>query len=164
MTFPSPAVPAGPVDDLGRRGTAENGEPSLTVSAEQLHVSTEPAAAGSVRLEKYLITETRTLQVEVTCERVRLIFTGPDGTQNVVENPPATFHASPLAVDSSRWLFLHEEQPVVTKQWVPVERIRLDKYQIAGEQAVTEPVRAEHVELTTDPAVTSQERTPGHEH
>ena len=157
MTSPSPAVPASPVNDPGRRAAAVHGEPALTVSAERLHVGTEPAAAGSVRLEKYLVTETRTVEVQVTCERVRLIVTGPDGTQNVVEDPPATFHASPLAVASSRWLFRHEEQPVVSKQWVPVERIRLDTYSVAGEQAVTEPVRAERVELTTDPAVTNQE-------
>ena len=157
MTSPSPAVPAGPVGDPGRRGAAETGEPALTVSAERLHVGTERFAAGSVRLEKYLVTETRTLEVQVACERVRLIFTGPDGAQNVVEDPPATFHASPLAVDSSRWMFRHEQQPVVSKQWVPVERIRLDTYSVAGEQAVTEPVRAEHIELTTDPAVTNQE-------
>ena len=123
-------------------------------------MSTELAPVGSMRLEKYLVTETRTIEVDVTYERVRLVFTGSDGTQNVVTDPPATFHASPLAVDSSRWLFLHEERPVVTKQWVPVERIRLDKYWIAGEEAVTEQVRAEHVELNTDPTPERSDTQP----
>ena len=166
MTSPAPIRPErSAAADSGAEYPAPAGKTasadarSLTLSQERLHAGTELASAGSVRLEKYLVTETRTIEVQVTRERVRLVFTGPDGTQDVTEDPPATFHPSPLAVDTTRWLFLHEEQPVVSKQWVPVERIRLDKYWIAGEEEVTEDVRAEQVELTTDPTTEKGDTT-----
>ncbi len=166
MTSPAPIHPdqftAGDDDDHAAQfseTTPDGDARTLTLSEERLHAGTELVSAGSIRVEKYLVTETRTIEVQVTRERVRLVFTGPDGTQEVTEDPPATFHPSPLAVDNTRWLYLHEEQPVVSKQWVPVERIRLDKYWIAGEEEVTEDVRAEQVELTTDPTTEKGDTT-----
>lgn len=44
---------------------------------------------------------------------------------------------------------LHAEQPVVNKETVPVERVKLDTDTVTGEQEVTEQVRKEQIE--TDP-------------
>ncbi len=45
---------------------------------------------------------------------------------------------------------LHAERPVVTKEAVPVERVRLDTETVTEQQTVTEAVRKEQIELDTD--------------
>ena len=42
---------------------------------------------------------------------------------------------------------LHEEEPVVEKQAVPKERVRLDKEARTDERQVSETLRKEHVEV-----------------
>ena len=41
---------------------------------------------------------------------------------------------------------LHEEKPVVHKETVPVERVRLGKDSVTEQEQVTEQVRKEHIE------------------
>jgi uncharacterized protein (TIGR02271 family) len=41
---------------------------------------------------------------------------------------------------------LHEEKPVVAKEAVPVERVRLGKEQVTDEETITENVRQERIE------------------
>ena len=128
---------------------------SLIRSEERLQVGTERSTVGSVRLEKYLVTETRTVTVELAVERVRLVRTGPDGRETVEENPvptaPSTAGAEAALGESSRWLVLHEERVTVTTEHVPVERVRLDTYLLTDQRRLTEPVRAERIEMTTEP-------------
>ncbi len=47
-------------------------------------------------------------------------------------------------------VILHEECPVVEKETVPVERVRLDKETVTDEHTVTEEVRKENIELDDD--------------
>ncbi len=45
---------------------------------------------------------------------------------------------------------LTAERPVVTKQTVPVERVRLDTETVTEQRQVSEQVRKEQIELDTD--------------
>lgn len=51
---------------------------------------------------------------------------------------------------------LHAEHPVVDKQVVPVERVRLDTDTVTGRQQVSEQVRKEQIETDTSDVPTSQ--------
>ena len=82
-------------------GAVEPGEPGVLVrSEERLNVSTQRFTTGRARLEKYLITETRTITVEVTREEVRLVH---DDTSPTAPADPArpTDLGSPAADESS---------------------------------------------------------------
>jgi stress response protein YsnF len=47
-------------------------------------------------------------------------------------------------------IVLHEERPVVEKETVPVERVRLDKETVTDEVTVDEEVRKERIETDGD--------------
>jgi stress response protein YsnF len=48
--------------------------------------------------------------------------------------------------DEEHEVILHEERPVVDKETVPVERVRLDKDTVTEDVTVNEEVRKEHIE------------------
>jgi stress response protein YsnF len=47
---------------------------------------------------------------------------------------------------------LHEERPVVQKETVPVERVRLDTDTVTSEEQVSEDVRKEQIDFDQDQA------------
>ena len=53
---------------------------------------------------------------------------------------------------------LHEEEPVVEKQAVPKERVRLDKEARTDERQVSDTLRKEQVEVDDSRGVTGRER------
>jgi uncharacterized protein (TIGR02271 family) len=112
----------------------------MTRSEEQLRVGTEREAAGRARLRKYVTTENVTKTVPVQREEVRL------------EREPITDANRGAALDGpdiseeEHEVVLHEERPVVQKEAVPVERVRLDKDVVQEDVTVNEEVRKEHIE------------------
>ncbi|HEX8053711.1 MAG TPA: DUF2382 domain-containing protein, partial [Thermoleophilaceae bacterium] len=56
----------------------------------------------------------------------------------------------PEISDEEHEIVLHEEQPVVQKQTVPKERVRLDKDTVVDEQSVSEEVRKERIDVEGD--------------
>lgn len=52
--------------------------------------------------------------------------------------------------DEEHEVTLHEERPVVNKETVPVERVRLNKDTVTDEVTVDEQVRKEHIETDGD--------------
>ena len=126
------------------------GRDYLIRSEEQLQVRTDRVVSGYARLEKFVVTETRTITVEVSHEEFRL-----------VRNPPTDPGAAPLQLDatgqnnSADWLYLSREEVLVTKRVVPLERIRLEVFPVTDQRTITEPVRKERLDLgdlATDPA------------
>lgn len=111
----------------------------LVRSEEQLHVRTDQVLAGYARLEKFTVTESKTITVEVTHEEVRLVQRAGDTTDQA--GP-----ASPADGDSARWMVLSREEVVVTKRVVPVERVRLEVYPVVEQREVTEQVRKEQID------------------
>ena len=140
MTTPaSAAAPA--VPPLGEQGP---GGDYLIRSEEQLQVSTDRVLAGYARLEKFTVTETKTITVEVTHEEVRLVQRTTD-TPGTDQPAPAN-----TADDSARWMVLSREEVVVTKRVVPVERVRLEVYPVTEQRQVTEQVRKEQIDTAPD--------------
>ena len=93
----------------------------MTRSEERLQVGTQTREAGRARLRKYVVTENVTQTVPVSHEEVR-IEREPITDANVGD---AT--SGPAISEEEHEVVLHEERPVVAKEAVPVERVRLDK-------------------------------------
>jgi uncharacterized protein (TIGR02271 family) len=136
--------------DLDARGTVGHDtsgpttDDAMTRSEEQLRVGTTTEEAGRARLRKYVVTENVTKTVPVTREEVR------------VEREPITDAnvgdalAGPAISEEEHEVVLTEERPVVAKETVPVERVRLDKDVVTDTETVTESVRKEEIELEGD--------------
>ncbi|MCG2620843.1 YsnF/AvaK domain-containing protein [Arthrobacter sp. I2-34] len=113
---------------------------AMTRSVEQLHVGRETRETGRARLRKYVVTENVTQTVPVSHEEV------------VVEREPITGANRGAAVSGSELseeeheVILHEERPVVEKETVPVERVRLGTETVTDEETVSEQVRKEQIE------------------
>lgn len=109
----------------------------LTRSEEQLHVGTETVQTGRARLRKFVVTEQQTVTVPVTREEVR-----------VVREPIAPGETVDATIgEAAAEVVLTEERVVVSKETVPVEKIRLDTETITEQQEVTEAVRKEQIEF-----------------
>lgn len=130
------------------RGTAEPGgdtsgpttDQAMTRSEERLRVGTENVQAGRARLRKYVVTENVTTTVPVSHEEVR------------VEREPITDAnrdaalSGPAISEEEHEVTLHAERPVVAKEAVPVERVRLGTETLTEEQQVSEQVRKEQID------------------
>lgn len=109
-------------------------------SEERLLVGRERVPVRIARLQKVVVTEQRTITVEVRHEEARLVY----------EDLPAgglPEERSARLADALPELVLSEEQIRVTTVTVPVERVRAVIETVAGEQVVTGEVRVERVEL-----------------
>jgi uncharacterized protein (TIGR02271 family) len=112
----------------------------MTRSEERLDVGTERRETGRARLRKYVVTEEQQVTVPVTREEVR------------VEREPITDANRGDALDGpgiseeEHEVTLHEERPVVEKETVPVERVRLEKETVTDEEQVSGTVRKERIE------------------
>jgi uncharacterized protein (TIGR02271 family) len=117
---------------------------AMTRSEEQLHVGTEKVQAGRARLRKHIVTEQQQVAVPVSREEVR------------VEREPITdanvgqAMNGPDISEEEHEVVLTEERPVVAKETVPVERVRLAKEAVTEEQQVTADVRKERIETEGD--------------
>jgi stress response protein YsnF len=56
----------------------------------------------------------------------------------------------PAISEEEHEVVLHAERPVVAKETVPVERVRLDTETVTEQQTVTDTVRKEQIEADTD--------------
>ena len=130
--------------DTGNSGSApDRGE--FIRSEERLGVHTEPMLAGYARLEKFVVTETKTITVQVSHEEVRLVHAGPD--EHTVDHRP---HAGPDGeADPGRWLMLSREEVTVVKTVVPVERVRLETFPVTEQRTLTDHVRKEQIDTVT---------------
>jgi uncharacterized protein (TIGR02271 family) len=125
---------------VGHDTSGPSTDDAMTRSEERLSVGTEREATGRVRLRKYITTENVTKTVPVQREEVRL------------EREPITEHNRGAALDGpdlseeEHEVVLHEERPVVEKETVPVERVRLDRDTVIEDVTVNEEVRKERIE------------------
>jgi uncharacterized protein (TIGR02271 family) len=113
----------------------------MTRSEERVRVGTEGVETGRARLRKYVVTENVTQTVPVSHEEVR------------VEREPITDANVGAAVDGpeiseeEHEVTLHAERPVVAKETVPVERVRMGTDTVTEQQTVNESVRKEQIEV-----------------
>jgi stress response protein YsnF len=71
---------------------------------------------------------------------------------NVVIGSTAVTQTVPVSreEEEEHEVVLHAERPVVAKEAVPVERVRLDTETVTEQQTVTDTVRKEQIELDAD--------------
>jgi uncharacterized protein (TIGR02271 family) len=130
-------------DPAGARGRDTSGpttDGAMTRSEERLHVGAENVQAGRARLRKYVVTETVTTSVPVSHEEVRL------EREPITEANRDAALSGPAISEEEHEVTLHAERPVVAKETVPVERVRLGTETVTQEQQVTEQVRKEQID------------------
>jgi len=135
MARVEPVPPLLPADDATEASTGRN---YLIRSEERLNVTTARVPGGWARLEKFLVTETKTITVEVTHEEVRLVSEpagagGPAADRGAQKN-------------QARWMYVSREEVVVTKRVVPVERVRLEVYPVTEQRQIFDEVRKEQID------------------
>ncbi|SKB35708.1 conserved domain-containing protein [Arthrobacter sp. 49Tsu3.1M3] len=92
---------------------------------------------GRGRLRKYVTTETVTRTVPVQREEVRI------EREPITEEDRGEVSNRP---DSDDEVILHEERVIVTKETVPVERVRIVTETVADEVTIREKVHKEHLD------------------
>ena len=126
---------------VGRDTSGPTTDEAMTRSEERLNVGTRTEETGRARLRKYVVTENVTETVPVSREEVR------------VEREPITdanignAMDGPAISEEEHEVTLHAERPVVAKEAVPVERIRLDKTTVTDQETVSADVRKEEIEV-----------------
>ena len=129
------------VGTVGHDTSGPTTDNAMTRSEERMTVGTTSEEVGRARLRKYVVSENVTETVPVTREEVR------------VEREPITEanigHAmdGPAISEEEHEVVLHAEQPVVAKEAVPVERVRLDKETVTEQTQVSENLRKEEIEV-----------------
>ncbi|MFK0132370.1 DUF2382 domain-containing protein [Streptomyces rubiginosohelvolus] len=117
------------------RAAGAGGEHELVRSEERLRVGTAERVAGTARLKKVVVTENVTTTIPVTHEEVRVVR----------EPVRAGEVAAPGIGEAEATVTLHEERPVVGKEKVAVERVRLETAEVTEEEQVNDTVRKEQI-------------------
>ena len=125
---------------VGHDTSGPTTDDAMTRSEERLNIGTEKQATGRVRLRKYVTTENVTQTVPVRREEVRL------EREPITDANRGEAMSGPDLSDEEHEVTLHEERPVVEKETVPVERVRLDKETVTDEVTVNEDVRKERID------------------
>ncbi|WP_222194715.1 DUF2382 domain-containing protein [Modestobacter italicus] len=140
-------VAAGTTDtDVNRHGTKGHDtsgpttDDAMTLSEERVNVGTQQVEAGRARLRKYVVTENVTKTVPVSHEEVRV------QREPITDANVGNAMDGPAISEEEHEVTLHAERPVVEKEAVPVERVRLDTETVTEQQQVTEQVRKEQVD------------------
>ena len=146
LAYSEAASPTGlpTTDDAGYDVSGPTTDDAMTRSEERLHVGKEQMETGRVRLRKHIVTEQVQQTVPVTHEEVRL------EREPITESNIDKALDGPAISEEEHEVVLHAERPVVAKETVPVERVRLAKEKVTEEAEVAEDVR--HEEITTDEA------------
>lgn len=111
-------------------------EEEVIRSEEELRVGKETVATGKVRVEKTVVTEPETVTVPVSHEEV------------VVERHPIDPVVTGTEVHPEEHeMTLHEERPVIGKETVAKERVRVRKEVVEDTAVVTEDVKKENVHV-----------------
>ncbi|MFJ1646508.1 DUF2382 domain-containing protein [Streptomyces sp. NPDC088258] len=115
----------------------------LIRSEEQLHVTAEEREVGHARLRKVVVTENVTTTVPLSHEEVRVVH------EAIAPEDRAGMRDSRIG-EAQTEVTLHADQPVVSKESVPVERVRMETEKVTEQKDVSAEVRKEQIEYDTD--------------
>ena len=135
---------AGADRTVGHDTSGPTTDDAMTRSEERLNVGTQARETGRARLRKYVTTENVQQTVPVQREEVR-VEREPITDANIGD---AT--SGPAISEDEHEVVLHEERPVVEKETVPVERVRLDTETVTDDVTVSDEVRKEQIDTDTD--------------
>jgi uncharacterized protein (TIGR02271 family) len=128
-------------DTVGRDTSGPTTDDAMTRSEEELRVGTAERESGRVRLKKYVVEDEVTETVPVRREEVRL------EREPITDANVGAATDGPAISEEEHEVVLHEEEPVVEKQAVPKERVRLDKEAHTDERQVSDTLRKEEIEV-----------------
>jgi len=128
---------------------------AMTRSEEELHVGTERVQAGKARLRKWVETENVSVDVPIRTEKAVLV------TEPITDANRGDAFDGPAISEEEHEVILTTERPVVSKETVPVERVRLDTQVVENVETVSDQVRKEHIELEGDVDTTGTTGTTG---
>jgi uncharacterized protein (TIGR02271 family) len=117
---------------------------AMTLSEERVNVGVQRREAGRARLRKYVVTENVTQTVPVSHEEVRI------EREPITDANIGNATSGPAISEEEHEVVLHEERPVVAKEAVPVERVRLDTETVTENVTVNEEVRKERIDTDLD--------------
>ena len=122
--------------------TLSEEEHAMTLSEERLKAGKERVEVGRARLRKYTTTHTEKVDVPVTKEKL------------VVERTPASGNATKAPIRDSgekvAEVTLREERPVVEKETVPVEDVRVGKERVTDTEQVSAKLRKERADVDVE--------------
>jgi uncharacterized protein (TIGR02271 family) len=125
---------------VGHDTSGPTTDDAMTLSEERLNVGTQTVESGRARLRKYVVTENVTQTVPVSHEEVTI------QREPITDANMGNAMDGPAISEEEHEVVLHAEQPVVAKEAVPVERVRLGTETVTEQQQVTESVRKEQVD------------------
>jgi len=129
---------------VGHDTSGPTTDDAMTLSEERLNVGTRSQEVGRARLRKYVVTENVTETVPVSHEEVRL------EREPITDANVGSALDGPAISEEEHEVVLHAETPVVEKEAVPVERVRLDKTTVTEQEQVSEGLRKEEIEVDGD--------------
>ncbi|GHE07162.1 DUF2382 domain-containing protein [Klenkia taihuensis] len=140
-TAPRPGV----ADDrregtVGHDTSGPTTDDAMTRSEERLQVGTEAVETGRARLRKHVVTENVTRTVPVSHEEVRI------EREPITDANRGDALDGPALSEEEHEVTLHAERPVVAKETVPVERVRLSTETVTDQAQVSEQVAHEEIE------------------
>jgi uncharacterized protein (TIGR02271 family) len=126
---------------VGRDVSGPTTDDAMTRSEERLNVGTRSEEVGRARLRKYVVSENVTETVPVSREEVRV------EREPITDANVGAAMDGPAISEEEHEVTLRAERPVVEKEAVPVERVRLDKETVTDEAQVSEEVRKEQIDV-----------------
>ena len=131
-------------ETVGRDTSGPTTDQAMTRSEEELRVGKTSEEVGRARLRKYVVTEQKQVSVPVQREEVRI------EREPITDGNVDQALDGPAISEEEHEVTLHAETPVVEKQVVAKERVRLDKETVTEERTVDEEVRKEQIEADGD--------------
>ncbi|WP_369215736.1 DUF2382 domain-containing protein [Streptomyces flavofungini] len=124
------------------RGVADDDRSrhDMVRSEERLRIGTEEEEVGHAHLRKRVVNEDVTTSVPVSHEEVRVV------REPIREGDRTRANIGEAETEVT----LHAEHAVVSKESVPVERVRLETERVTETQEVSDTVRREEIEFDDD--------------
>jgi uncharacterized protein (TIGR02271 family) len=126
---------------VGQDRSGPTTDTAMTRSEERLQVGTQVREAGRARMRKYVVTEQVTQTVPVSHDEVHVV------REPITDANRGAATSGPAISEEEHEVVLQAETPVVAKETVPVERVRLDTTTVTGQETVSADVRKEQIEL-----------------
>jgi uncharacterized protein (TIGR02271 family) len=137
-------TPGGSPGVVGNDVSGPETDEAMTRSEEELRVGTRQRETGRVRLRKHIVSEPVSQSVRVEREEARV------QREPITDaNRDAALSGGDLTEEEHE-VTLRAQEPVVEKQVVPKERVRLDKDVTTEQREVSEDVRREEIEVEGD--------------
>lgn len=126
---------------VGHDTSGPTTDDAMTRSEERMTVGTTSQETGRARLRKYVVSENVTETVPVSHEEVRL------EREPITDANAGKAMDGPAISEEEHEVTLHAERPVVEKEAVPVERVRMDKTTVTDQEQVSADLRKEEIEV-----------------